>query len=194
MSQDARAPCREIAALTTRMAKGDEAAWREFYDAYFDRLLRYLIVAANGREEAAREALQGTLVRAVRHMRRFESEEGFWSWLTVLARSSVVDERRKRTRYAALLDRFLARHRTEPFSHAGSGSDADERLLGILEKHLARLGDEERELLERKYFSKIPVREIAAAAGATEKMVESRMGRIRRKLRDLIVAELKDET
>jgi len=78
------------------MAGGDEAAYRQFYDAYFDRLLRYLLVVTGGNEEAAREALQLALVRVVRHVKTFETEEKFWSWLTVLARSAFADESRKR--------------------------------------------------------------------------------------------------
>jgi len=40
------------------MAGGDEMAWRMFYNAYFDRLWRYLLVVAAGNEDTAREALQ----------------------------------------------------------------------------------------------------------------------------------------
>ena len=55
-----------IAALTGRLAAGDEAAFREFHAAYFPRLFRYLIVCARGDEEAARDALQETTPRRMR--------------------------------------------------------------------------------------------------------------------------------
>ncbi|MEO7299756.1 MAG: sigma factor [Verrucomicrobiota bacterium] len=84
----------DIPLLTAQMAKGDEAAYREFYELYFNRLLRYLLVLT-GNEETAREALQLTLLRVARHAKKFESEAALWSWLTVLARSSVIDESRK---------------------------------------------------------------------------------------------------
>jgi hypothetical protein len=76
----------DVPALTRAMAKGDEAAYAKFYDAYFERLRRYLLVVTAGNEDAAREALQSGLVRVVRHIRQFESDEVFWGWLTVLAR------------------------------------------------------------------------------------------------------------
>jgi len=69
--------------------------WRTFYSAYFDRLWRYLLVIAAGHEDAAREALQGTLVRVTRHIKVFRDENVFWSWLTVLARSALADETKK---------------------------------------------------------------------------------------------------
>ena len=52
-------------------------AYRTFHNAYFDRLLRYLLVGGGGDEEAAREALQLTLVRVVRHVKVFDAEEKF---------------------------------------------------------------------------------------------------------------------
>src|SRR5262249_756562 len=97
-SEQVRARAAEIESLTERMIEGEEEAYREFYGLYFDRLLRYLIVLTRN-EDKAREALQLTLVRVARHAKRFTSEVAFWSWLTVLARSSVVDEGRKAGRY-----------------------------------------------------------------------------------------------
>jgi hypothetical protein len=67
MSAEAQ-PSVDIAALTARMAQSNEAAYRMFYELYFQRLLRYLLVVSGGREEAAREALQLTLLRVVRHV------------------------------------------------------------------------------------------------------------------------------
>jgi RNA polymerase sigma-70 factor (ECF subfamily) len=183
-------PSSDIAALTTRMARGDEAAYRTFYDGYFNRLLRYLLVLTAGRQEAAQEALQLTLLRVVRHMKPFASEDVLWSWLTVLARSSVIDETRKRSRYLALLDRFLQGRQIET---AASDHDADERLGALLETTLAGMPEDERRLIERKYFDGESVETMAAALNATEKAVESRLVRIRRKLREAILTQLKDE-
>lgn len=181
----------DIARLTARMAACDESAYRQFYDLYFNRLLRYLLVLTGGREDAARDALQATMSRIVRHMRRFDSEEIFWSWLTVLARSSVVDSERKRKRYLALLERFF-----QSGQPAGPSvnSEADARFMLLLEKNLAALPSEDRNLIERKYFESDSVREIAREVGATEKAVESRLVRIRRQLKESILEELKNET
>jgi len=166
-------------------------AWRIFHDAYFNRLWRYLLVVAAGNEDAAREALQGTLVRVARHVKQFREENVFWSWLTVLARSALADESRKRRRYFAFLDRFT-RHQ-EAGSSAMDNGEADEQLRALLESKLTALPEDERQLVERKYILRQSVREIAVGQQTTEKAVESRLSRIRRKLKDAVLDELKNE-
>ena len=183
-------PSVDIAALTARMAEADEDAYSMFHELYFHRLLRYLLVVTAGREEAAREAVQIAFLRVVRHIRKFDSEPAFWSWLTVLARSAVVDEERKRHRYLAFLDRFFQRRQIE----AAMDTDADARLQELLAANLDLLPSDECELIKRKYFMRQSVKEIATAVGATEKAIESRLVRIRRKLKADILAHLNHET
>ncbi len=179
----------DVTGLTNGLAKGDEIAYRLFYDLYFPRLLRYLLVVTGGREEAAREALQITLIRVVRHVRMFSSEEAFWGWLTVLARSAVVDEQRKRHRYLAFLDGLFQRARSE----AESDSTHDERLREMLSEQVAALPFDERDLIQQKYTARRSVKEIASDTGASEKSVESALGRIRRKLKERIMAQFQNE-
>ena len=174
------------------MSRDDENAYREFHELYVPRLLRYLLVVTRGDEDAAREALQQALLRVVRHIRVFNDEKVFWNWLTVLARSSVFDESRKRSRYRAFLERFT-RH-SEPPSSDTSATDADEQLSATLAGHVAKLPEVERQLVEQKYFARRSVREIAAELQTTEKAVESQLARVRLKLKQLTLATLKNET
>jgi RNA polymerase sigma-70 factor (ECF subfamily) len=181
----------DVAALTRRMARGDEMAYREFFDAYFSRLWRYLLVVTAGNEDATREALQGTFMRVVKHIKVFSEEATFWSWLTVLARSSLFDDARKRRRYFAFLDRFTDHAAIE----RASVNDArgEERLRELLEQNLKILQPEERDLLESKYFEGRSVRDIAGQLQTTEKAIESRLVRLREKLKQAIMAQLKHE-
>jgi RNA polymerase sigma-70 factor (ECF subfamily) len=181
----------DVAVLTHRMVAADEAAYRIFYDAYFDRLSRYLLVVTGGDEDAARDALQAALVRVVRHIKVFPNDAVFWSWLTVLARSALSDQTRKRRRYLAFLDRFTQHSRVE---HAAQGDgQPDTKLLALLDHSVAALSPDERSLVERKYFARRSVREIAEELQTSEKAVESRLVRIRRKIKDTMLAHLKHE-
>lgn len=181
----------DIDALTRRLVSGDDHAYRQFYHAYYDRLSRYLLVVTAGNEDAVHEALQRTLMRVVKHIRVFPSEEIFWSWLTVLARSSVTDEHRRRRRYLAFLDRFASNPSVEDSSLNGDGGG--ERLRELLNRNLASLPPEERTLLERKYFEHRSVRDIAELEQVSEKTIESRLVRVRRKLKAAVLAALHDE-
>jgi len=165
-------------------------AYRNFHDAYFGRLSRYLLVVTAGNEDAMRDALQETFRRVVKHIRVFPDEAIFWSWLTVLARSALADEGRRRRRYLAFLDRFTRHASVEA---AAPVDDREARLGEALERNLADLPADERALLEQKYFERQSVRAIADHLQTSEKAVESRLGRIRQKLKAALLAELKHE-
>jgi len=182
----------DITALTRGMVAGDEMAYRTFHDAYFDRLSRYLLVVAGGDEDVMRETLQATLVRVVRYIKVFRSEDVFWSWLTVLARSAFKDETRKRRRYFSFLDRFTSQAGVES---VGQNTDhAEDRLRVSLERQVTALPPDEQMLIEQKYFAHRSVREIAGELQSTEKAVESKLSRVRRKLKDAVLAELNHES
>ncbi len=183
----------DIAALTRGMVAADENAYRTFYDAYFGRLLRYELVVARGDEDAAQEALQSALVRVVRHIRIFENEPVFWSWLTVVARTALADQGRKHRRYLAFLDRFTERWRIQQALAEPRLPQPEVDLFDQLDKNLAALPYDERDLLERKYFDRQSVRQIATELGLSEKTIESRLVRIRHKLKSALLESLKHE-
>jgi RNA polymerase sigma-70 factor (ECF subfamily) len=179
-------PAGEVAALTRRLVAAEDAAWTEAHGRYAPRLFRYLLVATHGDEQAAREALQGAFIRAVRHARVFESEEALWGWLTLLARHTLADARRSTTRWR----RFLARFTSAVPTPALMTGEADP-LPGLLEAALAALSESDRLLLEQKYFTAASIREIAEAFGSTEKAIESRLTRARSRLRETILLNLR---
>jgi RNA polymerase sigma-70 factor (ECF subfamily) len=100
----------------------------------------------------------------------------------------VADEGRRAGRYLSFLGRFFQHEQLA--AAAASPNDADARLMELLETNLAALPAEERELLERKYLAGQPVRQIAEETGTTEKAVESRLVRVRRRLKEIILAQL----
>ena len=180
----------EVCRLTAAMAAGSEEAYRQFHAQYFDRLLRYLFVVVRGDEQAARDALQDTLLRVVRHVRPFRSEDEFWSWLTVLARSAATDAGRKQTRYWRALTRYAFFWRMEENDAAPSEASHLDDLLVALTQTLPAI---DRWLIEARYFHGASVRDLAVRFELTEKAVESRLGRARRHLRSELSKRLSDE-
>lgn len=175
--------------LTQALAEGDEAAWRDFHAAYAPRLMRYLLVICQGREENAREALQQTFIRAVRHIRPCQTEAELWGWLTLLARCAAADLNRRERRYLGFLTRWLPQQ-TDPLP---APPDAEQSLQEALAAELAALPSADRELLERKYVEENAVRELAEMLGTSEKAVESRLTRARQKLKTAILNRLNHE-
>jgi len=169
--------------------EGNEMAYRLFYDAYFERLRRYLLVVTAGDEHATQEALQSAMLRVVRYIKEFSDEQMFWGWLTVLARTSFIDLTRKRSRYWRFLERFA--RQMEPKEPTPEVALEDGDLQKSLDVALAGLSMEDRELVEAKYVHGRSVREMAEGAGSSEKAVESRLVRVRRKLRASLLEKLK---
>lgn len=177
-----------IVLLTRRLATGDEAAFREFHALYFDRLYHFLLVVTRGQEHAAQDALQETLLRVVRHAREFDREDVFWGWLKAIARNAARDGGRRQRRYLALLHSAFGRNGQAPSIDETAD---DDRVRAWIEEALAELEPADRRLIEGKYLRGATVCELAAESGATEKAVESRLGRLRRLLGDTLRQKLR---
>ncbi|HEX4263674.1 MAG TPA: sigma-70 family RNA polymerase sigma factor [Verrucomicrobiae bacterium] len=177
----------DVASLTAEIRAGNEEAFREFHRLYFHRLYQFLLVVARGQEHEAREALQETLLRVVRHARKFDSEEAFWCWLKIVARNAARDRGRKEHRYLGLLQKFALHSQNS----AKPPSLPDGPMIGeALEESLAALPPQDRHIIESKYLQGLTVRELAADTGLTEKAVESRLLRLRQQIRELILKKL----
>ena len=176
-----------VTELTRRLAAGEEEAFAEFHAEYFDRLYRFMLVITRGQEDQSQEALQQTLLRVLRYIRVFKSEEVFWSWLKAVARSAARDANRKQHRYYALLERFgscFCPSAPNSFPHE------EDRLAEVLQESLAELQPLERRLLEAKYIEGSTVRELCDQTGLTPKAIESRLARLRQVVRARILKRL----
>lgn len=191
-ARDGRAP-RDLASFTRGMSRGDEDDFQLFHSLYADRLLRYLIVVERGDEQAARDALQETMIRVARHARPFDDERAFWAWLTKIARSAAIDAGRRESRFRSFLHR-LHEHVARP-AHAPRRAEerGEETLLEHLLRCLPRLDPADRQMLEAKYLQRASVRQLAETLATSEKAVESRLTRARVRLRTLILQSIRHE-
>lgn len=169
------------------LVRGDDGAWGEFHDVFAPRLFRYLLVILGGHEANAEDALQQAFVRAVRHVRPMPSQADLWRWLTCVARNVARDLRKREARQGGLLARWGREARAEP-----AEPDTDTAWEAALEGALSDLSPQDRGLIQRKYFEKQPVQAIALELSASEKAIESRLGRARARLREGILSRLRD--
>ena len=179
----------DISYLTRKMKKLNKASYDEFFHLYYRRLWAYLAVVASGDNSHIEEALQLTFEKVLRHVRVFDDEEEFWAWLSVIARNAYRDCQRKQMRFTRLLEavwsNLVSRNRVI--------SEEPEYESERLDNALLLLNDSELCLVKHKYFEGCSYREIAYTLGMTEKAVESKLARIRTKLRRLLLQEESDE-
>jgi RNA polymerase sigma factor (sigma-70 family) len=174
--------------LTSQMVAGEEDAFRIFHDLYCDRLFRYLTVLSRGDEELARDLVQVTMVKVVRSIRLFDNEALLWNWLAAIARNSFLDFIRKARRRPPLDPTFELLHYP---AHEQRAEDAV--LVNALEHALAQLPSEDRVLIESFYFESDSYHALAAQQDTSPKAVESRLARVRQKLRAIILKYLRYE-
>ncbi len=166
--------------ITKAASLGNEAAAREFFETYCDRLFRYLVVLSHGDEESARETLSNAMIKAIRKMQRMETDEDCWRWLTIIARHCYVDLCRKQKR------RII----TDDMPETLATPQPDNILIQALNEAVSELPATERDIVERYYFDDTSQLNLAAEENISRKAVESRLARIRKKLRAAILKKL----
>lgn len=174
----------DVYSMTVGMAKGRPEPFNRFYEAYYDRLYRYLLVVARGDDHLARDCLQETMLRVVRYVKPIREENVFWGWLARVARTTFIDELRRRRKRATapLWIDPAAREPGEPSV-----------LLDYLDEATADLPEDERRLLAEYYEEGLSQARMAERRRSTPKAVESRLARIRHKIRRVLLGRLKRE-
>jgi RNA polymerase sigma factor (sigma-70 family) len=127
-----------------------------------------------------------------RHARPFSEESHLWSWLTVLARSALADQRRGRRRYSPFSIASPGAVNDEVASPSSVLDHSNDPLGSLLEAELARIPSADRTLLEWKYRENQSVRAIADRLDTSEKAVESRLSRLRARIKTELLARLRE--
>ena len=179
-----------LAELSAGLARGDDAAWARFHSEHGGWIFRRLLAHSRGDLDLAREALQLAYLRIARHARTTDSAAEFAVWLRLVARSALADARRRRRSFWS----FLQRNAVEAQAPVADEEGADDEFLSrALDRALARLSAPERHLLTEKYLRGRDVRSLAQALDLTPKALESRLGRARAVLREIVLEELSHE-
>ena len=110
-----------------------------------------------------------------------------WGWLCRLARNSYVDLCRAQQREHRFVP--LEEHKAELVE----ARDEEHRLSASLHHALEQLTPEELELMRAAYVDERPLQELADGSSQTYKAVESRLARLRRKLKTNLLNHLRHE-
>lgn len=146
-------------------------------------MLEYMARGILRDEEAVEDCLARVWLRAVERQEDYNPGRGAVStWLAQLCRSTALDLLRERRGNGALAAETLGEEL------ADSAPGPEEELLRAerarrLRAALDRLGEADRRLFYRKYYYLQSTAQLAAELGTTERAVEGRLYRIKKKLR-----------
>jgi len=174
-----------IKALTHSVRCGEPEAFSRFYDLYSFRLYKFLLVLARGDERQAREVCQAVFIKLAKRFEEFDEEGNLWAWLCTVAKNTFIDDVRARQRG----QRFV------PLKEqcAQLNGDSSGQLSELLSDALTCLTPEERELLQAAYVDERPLRELADGCDKTCKAVQSRLARLRQKVKEQLMKNLRHE-
>lgn len=178
VTRAASSPARDLPA---RLAAGEEGAIEEIHSRFGATVFGYLVGVLRDRS-TAEDVFQHVMTEAWRRRTQYDpSRAGLTTWLLTIARSRAIDEIRRR--------------KPEPVDPAdvpdGNEAAAEDRLLEQwrIRQLLDNLPDDERVLLEMRFFEDCSQTEIAERTGIALGTIKARMVRGLDRLRTLIEAE-----
>ena len=182
--------------LVARLRGGDAAAFRDFFDEYFDRLHRFAMSRTRGKADMAEEAVQRTLIRAVRGLHTWRGEAALFTWLVQICRNELADigelQRRDAARYVSLDADERTRERVEGLQADRQADPAavlrDEERGRVLREVLDELPGRYGEVLEWKYLEEQSVEQIARRLRASLEATQSTLQCARVSLRSALAA------
>lgn len=153
-----------IERLVAQAQQGDAEAFGALFDEYHGPVYRF-IVNRVGDPVDAEDLTQTVFVKVLEALPRYESRGvPFGGWLFRLARNTVIDHVRTRREHATL-DTVAERTDEEPGPHEIVVIRADIDKVG---EALAKLTDEQRDVIALRFIAGLSSREAAEAMGKQE--------------------------
>jgi len=161
----------------------------------FNFILRFV-----GDRETAEDLLQETFMRVIKGSDAYKRQAKFTTWLYTIARNLCVDQtrRRKHRKHASLDAPMSASEDSGTLLDVIPGNEmasdrksVNKELHETMQRAIAGLSEEQREVFLMREFLDLPFKQIAEVVGVPENTVKSRMRYALEKLR-LELDEYKD--
>lgn len=180
-----------LVGLMLRARDDDEAAFRELVEATGDRVYGTIVKMLGGVENAE-DLAQRVYVRIWKARSRYEPTAKFTTWMYSIARRLVLNERRGRSRRAAVFYQPAAGETLrEPVAGDSPSAEASAgELSAAIDRALAELPEEQRMAMVLRRYEEMPYEEIAKVLGTTVPAVKSLLFRARESLRSRLAAWL----
>jgi len=174
--------------MTAARNEGDEDAFARVVGACH-HLLRATVLRETADPELADEIAQDAFVRAWARRGQYRPGTSPRSWLLAIARSQLIEHRRRRDRDRRHLRELI---RQELLRKAGEQEEREGRSerLAALKGCLDELSDEQRELLDLVHSQGLSTQDAADALGIKPPACRQRLSRLQRILRECALKKL----
>lgn len=159
----------------------------------FKKRLFHTALKITRNQTMAEDAVHNTFASAINHKEKFLSmdEIDFYRWSVVIVKGKCIDLLRKEKHYLDTpidnYDEILPSDSIPVDEHV-----ARQDMYGRLKSHMAKLDDASRQILEMKYVLQMSMKEIGDELGFTPTQVNSRIARVRAKMKTLMGNEVID--
>lgn len=160
-----------------------------FFDEFYPRVFRFVASASGAASADVDDLVQETLLHAWRNRDQYRGDAPLDSWILAIARNRIRMRRRAdRTR-----DLFEDALKAIDLEEIPDDVVRSAETIGAVRRALESLDADQRDVLLRRYFHNLPIRQIAQSLGETEKAIESRLHRAREALREKLLQGGDDE-
>jgi len=155
--------------LVQRAKQQDQEAFAQLYEAYFDKIYRYIVIRIGNKTEAE-DLTQQVFLKALKSISSFRWQGvPFSAWLYRIAHNQVVDYLRKnKKRVTVQLDESLVSHEDDPQSTAERKLDIEQLVAAT-----KQLTEAQREVISLRFAGELPVAEVAKVVGRSEGAVKA---------------------
>jgi RNA polymerase sigma-70 factor (ECF subfamily) len=174
---------------------GDQAAFGRLVTAYQTPVynLSYRML---GNAAEAEEAAQETFLRAYKHLRSYDPQRPFHSWLLSIASHYCIDRlRRRRITWLSFEDEIATPDAVWPTGDTPNPESvvAQREREAYIQELLAGLSPTDRAAITLRYWYDYSYEEIAETLTLTVSAVKSRLYRARRALAEMMEGEMEGE-
>lgn len=178
--------------LVKRMLAGEQRAFDEFFNCYFDRLYRFALLRLGNDSDAAEDVVQQALCRAVQKLDQFRGDAALFTWLCRICRNAIADSFRAKDRPRGQAVPFEDSEEIRAALESLSAMPVDDPAQSLMNEQLGRavqavldyLPNRYGDILEWKYMQGLTVKEIAARLRIKPKAAESMLNRARNAFRE----------
>lgn len=165
----ANLPIPEEGHLVHQAKSGDSEAFAQLYDAYMERVYRYVYFRVSD-EQTAEDLASQVFLKAWEGLERYQiNGSPFVAWLYTIAHNLVIDHYRTR-KEAVGLDEIIPLAAEDESLDEQVGASFD---LQIMREVLEILNEEQQQVLTLRFIAELSTEEIAKAMGKREGAVRA---------------------